>query len=142
MDETERQAEIEKIERELQILQSRYANLDRAGKRMRIMTYALPFAFIGAVVAALLSVDLLWGGVVALVVLLIGLPFCLVWLGWIRRWSSETVRWIDHAGWFPGHGYVLEYSADWFAVKRSEAMAIEDMVAERMERLARLRCKY
>ncbi len=139
MNETERQAEIEKIERELQILQRRYANLDRAGERMRIMTYALPLAFIGAVILALLSVDLLWGSLVALVLLLIGLAFWRAWLVWMRRWSSQSVRWIDHAGWFPGHGYLVPYWADWFAVKRSEAMAVEDMVAERMERLARLR---
>ena len=136
MYETERQKEIDKIERELEILQRRYANLDRAGKRMRVMTYALSVGFVGILIVALLSLDLLWGGLIALSLLLVGMPF---WLVWMRSRPSGTVRWIDHAGWFPGSGYIIPYSADWFAVKRTEATAIEDMVAERVERLARLR---
>jgi hypothetical protein len=46
-------------------------------------------------------------------------------------WSFHRVRWIDLVGWQPG---ALGISA-----KRSEAMAIEDMIAERARRLAELR---
>ncbi|MFD0986737.1 hypothetical protein [Methyloligella solikamskensis] len=131
MYETERQAEIEEIERELQILRRRYANLDRAGKRMRIMTYLFALGFGGIVIASLLSIDLLGGGIVLIVILPIAFA---LWIFWRRLEPPQ--RWIDVActawgvgAWGEGPG-------------RTEAMAIEDMVAERMERLARLRGNY
>jgi hypothetical protein len=126
MNETERQAEIEKIEHELRLLQRRYANLERAAKRMRLMTYLLVLGFIGVFVAGVLSIDLLGGGIVLAFMVPAGLGFCAVW----RRFDTGG-RWIDSAsvpfGWW-GAG-----------MKRTEAMGVEDMVAERMERLARLR---
>ncbi len=128
MNETERQAEIEKIEHELQILQRRYANLDRAGKRMRIMSYLFALGFGGIFVAALLSIDLLGGFIVLIVIVPIALALWSLW-----RRLEPPQRWIDVAcsvwgmpAWDVGPG-------------RNEAMAVEDMVAERMERLARLR---
>jgi hypothetical protein len=47
-------------------------------------------------------------------------------------WSFHRVRWIDLVGWQPPGLLGIN-------VKRSEAMAIEDMIAERTRRLAELR---
>lgn len=44
----------------------------------------------------------------------------------------RSVRWIDLVGWQPPGIYGV-------SVKRSEATAIEDMIAERLDRLAQLR---
>ena len=44
----------------------------------------------------------------------------------------RSVRWIDLVGWQPPGIYGISF-------ERSEAMAIEDMIAERLDRLAELR---
>ena len=44
----------------------------------------------------------------------------------------RSVRWIDLVGWQPPGIYSISF-------ERSEAMAIEDMIAERLDRLAELR---
>jgi hypothetical protein len=128
MDTTDREAEIREIERELQILQRRYANLDAAGRQLRAGFYIMiglliTFMIVAAIMSHLPAL-LLWMGVLVFALLNI----------WATTRLFPDLRLIDWVGWWPGRPR--------WGVKRSEAEAGEDMVAERMERLARLKVNY
>lgn len=138
MHETERQAEIERLERELLILRERHANLDRGGGRLRIFSYAVPIVLgvlAGAFIVGLFLKDPVAAIVVVAVVLLsvlVALAVSVPYARIMEKRVDRPIRWIDYADFF-GVGI-------WrFAVRQSEASAVEDMVAERTERLARLR---
>jgi hypothetical protein len=73
MDTTDREAEIREIERELQILQRRYANLDAAGRQLRAGFYIMiglliTFMIVAAIMSHLPAL-LLWMGVLVFALL-------------------------------------------------------------------------
>jgi hypothetical protein len=130
------QDEIRQIEQDLENLERRYATLEDAVRWLK-----LGFRVIAAALIALAIVSLIIGrydlvavatGFLLLIALGVGLgPRS---LGPGLPWARRQTRWIDIIGWRPPG--VLGVG-----VKRSEAMAIEDMIADRQSRLARLREK-
>lgn len=121
----ERQKEIQQLEQDLRNLQRRYAHLDRAARRFRAGFYVL-VAAMGIVIFVFAVMGRLPAALFSAAVLLATILFIFAY----GRMFSE-LRLIDWVGWWPGH-------VRW-GVKRSEAEAVEDMVAERIERLARLK---
>jgi hypothetical protein len=115
--------EIAKLEQDLENLERRYAALEQAGRWAK----ASLFLFMAALVALVL------GGYVVGNVALIGMSYLVLILSMAvatLRYIFGT-RWIDVVSWSPGpHA---------FAIKRTEAMAVEDMIADRKARLAALR---
>ena len=128
-----REEEIRRIEQDLENLIRRYGELEDAVKWLKLgfgafMVALLVLAVWGAVVgnAGLFAASiafLLLCGLAALVGPLSVSPGL--------AWSGRGARWIDIVGWQPPG--ILGLS-----VKRSEAMAVEDMIADRRSRLAQL----
>ena len=117
--------EIRQIEDDLRNLRRRYGHLERAAWRVRLM-----FQLLVGVLAAGFVVGAIRGNPVALVVLV--LLLVLVIATWTIARSYPEFRLMDYVGWSP-EGY-------WrLSIKQTEAMAVEHMVAERMERLAKLK---
>jgi len=121
----ERQKEIQQLEQDLRNLQRRYAHLDRAARRFRAGFYVL-VAVMGIVIFVFAVMGRLPAALFSAAALLATILFIFAY----GRMFSE-LRLIDWVGWRPG--------AIRWGVKRSEAEAVEEMVAERMERLARLK---
>ena len=132
-DEQSREVEIGRIEQDLENLERRYVALQGAVKWLK--------RGFGANVAALIAIAF-WGGVagkaglVALALALLALSGLAALVGPASlgvglAWSGRGARWIDVVGGRPLG--ILGLS-----VKRSEAMAIEDMIAQRRRRLALL----
>lgn len=121
--------EIRQLEDDLRNLQRRYAILELSGRRLRIMHYVLL-----AALAALALVSAVMGhlgpSALATAVLVVAI---VVDLASARAYPE--LRWIDQANW-------RDFGFYPWTVKRTEAQAVEDMVAERMERLARLKGNY
>jgi hypothetical protein len=125
--------EIRALERDLENLERRYGSLEDAVRWLKLG--------FGANVVALIAFAI-WGvavgnaGLVALTLALLVLCALAALLGPLTvspglAWSGRGARWIDVVGWQPPGMLGL-------SVKRSEAMAVEDMIAERRSRLAQL----
>jgi hypothetical protein len=128
MKDADRENEIRRIEADLRNFQRRYANLDRSARRVRMSFY-----FLIAVLAAFIVAGAVMGHPAPLVASAMPLSIVILSAWAIARLYPE-LRWIDYVGWSPGY---------WrWAVKQTEAMAVEHMVAERLERLARLKGNY
>jgi hypothetical protein len=128
-----REDEIRQIEQDLDNLVRSYWALEDAVKWLKLG--------FGANVMALIAIGL-WGvvtdraGLVAISIGLLLLCGLAVLLGPRSvspglAMSGRGVRWIDVVGWKPPGFFGV-------SVKRSEAMAVEDMIADRRNRLAQL----
>jgi hypothetical protein len=128
--------EIRQIEHDLQNLERRYGALQDAVSWLKVG--------FGANVAALIGFAA-WGViignaglvVIALVLLMVcglGVLVGPVSLGAGLAWSGRRARWIDVVGWNPPGALGV-------SVGCSEAMAVEDMIADRRRRLAQLRAR-
>jgi len=121
----ERDREIREIEHELTILKRRYANLDRTARWMRMAFYVL-IIVLGELIVA--------GAVLGLPAFSVGVALPLIaalLIPWSVALSNPGMRWIDYVG-----GSSL---GTWrVGIKQTEAMAVEHMVAEGLERLAAL----
>ena len=121
--------EISRIERDLENLERRYRALEDSARYLKLGFDAFVVGFIALA---------LWGafignaGLLALAIALLALCGIIALLGpFSVSPCLRGARWIDVVGWEPPG--VLGLS-----VKRSEAMAVEDMIAERRRRLALL----
>jgi hypothetical protein len=122
--------EIRRLEQELENLAARYCALLQAA-----LWLERGFIFFAALLICLMAVGVVIGNLafvatMALPLLLI-VAIGLIGPRGLQPWLPGG-RWIDAVGWKP-IGY---YGA---AVQRSEAMAVESMIAERTQRLAALR---
>jgi hypothetical protein len=122
-------SEIRQVEDDLRNLHRRYAHLERSARRLRISFYFLVVAL-----AALIVGGAVMGNMAALVSS-VALLIIVILIAWASAHAHPELRWIDYAGWWPEGIYP-------WTVKRSEAQAVEDMAAERMERLAQLKRNY
>jgi hypothetical protein len=123
-------SEIHRLEQELENLAARYSALLQSALWLQ-----RGFVFFAAVLIGLMAVGVVirnpaFVATMALPLLVIG-AIALIGPRGMHPWLPGG-RWIDAVGWKPV-GY---YGA---AVQRSEAMAVEDMIAERTQRLAILR---
>jgi hypothetical protein len=123
-------SEIHRLEQDLENLAARYSALLQAALWLR-----RGFVFFAALLICLMAMGVVIGNLafaatMALPLLLI-VAIGLIGPRGLTPWLPGG-RWIDAVGWKPP-GY---YGA---AVQRSEAMAVEDMIADRTQRLAALR---
>jgi Flp pilus assembly protein TadB len=111
--------EIRKLEHDLENLERCYAALEQSARWAKLLF----FVFIAALIALVL-----WGVVIDNLELaamsLLALIFCTLFR---FNWRFKRIRWIDMV------------SHKWGGVQRTEAKAIEDMIADRKARLAALR---
>ena len=127
-----REDKISRIERDLENLERRYGALEDSARYLKL-------GFVGFVVGSIALA--LWGaftgnaGIFVLAIALLALCGTVALLGpFSVSPCLRGARWIDVVGWEPPG--VLGLS-----VKRSEAMAVDDMIAERRRRLALLQEK-
>ena len=130
MDTTDREEEIREIEKDLTNLHRRYVNLERAAWRFRVGFYVLvaalaTFVLVTAVTGSLPGI--LFSTALFVVTML---------LIWASARMFRDLRLIDWVGWWPRYPRLPGYPG---AVTRSKAQAVEDMVAERVERLKHLK---
>jgi hypothetical protein len=120
-----RQIEIRQLEQDLDNLRRRYAALDTAVKYLKI-------GFVLLVIALIIwAATTRNGALAAALFILFVIAAALAYLGPISltpfwAFGGPEPRWIDVVSW-------------WKGAKRSEAMAVEDMIADRKQRLAALR---
>jgi hypothetical protein len=131
-----RQDEIRQIEQDLSNLERRYGSLEDAVKWLKLGFGANVVALIGF---AVLGVAIGNAGLVATTLALLVLCGLAALAGPVSvsaglAWSGRGARWIDVVGWQPPGILGL-------GVKRSEAMAVEDMIADRRRRLAQLQAR-
>ena len=116
-----RESEICEIEQDLKNLQRRYHHLERSARWTTITFYT----FIGVLVLLALAASASGVGVLSMMIGFVIIGMCAVAYAMREQRLIDAISWI---GW------------DWSRVPtRSEAMAIEDMVAERVERLKHLK---
>jgi hypothetical protein len=120
-----RESELRQIEDDLRNLQRRYAKLETAARRLRVGFYVLV-----AVLTTFTLVAAVVGHIPALLVSVVVAAFATANIWFYARLFPE-LRLIDWVGWWPGYPR--------WSVKRSEAQAVEDMVADRLERLKKLK---
>jgi hypothetical protein len=122
--------QIRGVEQELETLELRYSDLARA-----VIWLKRGFTFFVVLLIGLIALGVIignWAFVAAMAALLL-LPVGAALMGPRALTPGlRDARWIDAVSWKPP-GYLGA------AVKRSEAMAVEDMIADRKERLAALR---
>ena len=113
-------SEIRQLERDLENLERCYSALQRSARRVK----ATFFVFIAALVTLVLC-GLAIGsiGLAAMSFLSLIVSATMAMYAY-----SRGGRWIDVVGWSPREGMI----------KRTEAMAVEDMIADRKARLAAL----
>jgi hypothetical protein len=116
------QDEVRQIEHDLENLRRRNVTLDRSAHRMKVTFYV----FLGLLVVLIAA-----AAVMGKIAPLVATVFALV-VTCITAYAASNQRWIDRAMWVPWGILVI-------GMKRTEAMAVEDMVAERMARLAELK---
>jgi hypothetical protein len=125
--------QIREVEQDLENLEFHHSALARA-----VVWLKRGFTLFVILLICLISLGVVignWAFVAAMAVLLV-LPVSAALMGPRTLIPGlRGARWIDVVGWKPP-GYFGG------AVKRSEAMALEDMIADRRERLAALRAKY
>lgn len=123
-----RQIEIRQLEQDLDNLRRRHAELDAAVRYLKVGFMLFVIALIALIIWAV-TIDN--GALAAALFILLMIAAVLAYLG---PWSMTPFwafgrpepRWIDVISW-------------WRGANRSEAMAVEDMIADREQRLAALR---
>jgi hypothetical protein len=123
-----RQIAIRQLERDLDNLRRRYAALDTAVRYLKIGFVLFVIALIALIIWAATTRN---GALAAGVFILFIIAAVLAYLGPLSMtpfWAfgGPEPRWIDVVSW-------------WRGAKRREAMAVEDMIADRKQRLAALR---
>jgi hypothetical protein len=116
--------EFRRLERELENLVGRYCALEDA-------VYWLQLGFRVSALIAMAAFGVAAGNRGIFLVALASLILSAIAALSPIDWSGRRVRWIDLVGWQPPGLLGIN-------VKRSEAMAIEDMIAERSRLLAQL----
>jgi hypothetical protein len=123
-----RQIEIRQLEQDLDNLRRRHAELDAAVRYLKIGFVLFVIALIALIIWAA-AIDN--GALAAALLVLLMIAAVLAYLGPLSMtpfWAfgGPEPRWIDVVSW-------------WRGANRSEAMAVEDMIADRKQRLAALR---
>ncbi|MBV8825933.1 MAG: hypothetical protein JO220_13185 [Hyphomicrobiales bacterium] len=126
-DDEAKRSEILQLEQDLANLHRRYAALSQSVRILQIGFRALGLSAIALVVLAIILGNI--GLAVAMILFVLAL---LVMTGPKMLLGTPEPGWIDVVSWRP-------FGIFGPAVKRSEAMAIEDMIAERTRRLEALR---
>jgi hypothetical protein len=124
--------EISRIERDLENLERRYAALEDSARYLKLGFDGFVVGFIALAFGGAFTGN---AGLFALAIALLVLCGIIALLGpFSMSPCLRGPRWIDVVGWEPPG--VLGVS-----IKRSEAMAVEDMIADRRRRLALLQEK-
>ena len=127
MDDEARRSEILQLEQDLANLRGRYAALQSSVRILQIGLRVLALVALAVLVWAVVVANI--GLAVVMILFLLGL---LALIGPRMLFTHPEPGWIDVVGWNP-------FGIFGPGVKRSEAMAIEDMIAERTRRLEALR---
>jgi len=127
MDDEARRSEILQLEQDLANLHDRYATLQQSVRILQIGFRVLALVAVAFLVLAVILVNI--GLAVAMILFLLAV---IALIGPRMLFATPEPGWIDVVGW-KAFG-MFEPDA-----KRSEAMAIEDMIAERTRRLEALR---
>jgi hypothetical protein len=136
----DRDAEIDQINRELDILRARYALYERMGRILKVYFAVITPLIAGAVLALAIKfilMDALSGAFLAGVLLVLGLMIFL-------RVRDSNLRWIDVASWIPRttnpYFYRPSTSNLGFFLGRlpSDARIIEQQIVDRRQRLVEL----
>jgi hypothetical protein len=124
--------EIGKLRQDLENLERCYAVLEQGGRRVKTAY----FVYLGALAVLTIGGIFLENGLVmsatSFMVLILSIIVALLA-------DMRGTRWIDVVGWRPGFLGGGEAAGLVAVVRRSEAQAVEDMIAERKMRLASLR---
>jgi hypothetical protein len=132
MDDEARRSEILQLEQDLANLQRRYASLQQSVRILQFGFRALALVALGFLILAVILRNI--GLAVAMILFLLGLVLL---IGPRILFADPEPGWIDVVGWnWNRFGMFGPQS------KRSEAMAIEDMIAERTRRLEALRAGH
>ena len=135
---TDRDAEIDQIKRELDVLRARYAFYCRMGGILKLCCVTIiPLSAIGALIVAIKLIQSDTRSDLFLVFIAVGLLFGgIIWL--IAR---SDLRWIDLASWQRRgiyEPYFFYPDIDAHERRRSEAEVIEQQIADRERRLSEL----
>jgi hypothetical protein len=134
-DDPSRQREIEQLEQDLANLRRRYAALEQAVRFLRWGFWGYVIVLTGLIGWAVIIVrngNLAVALVILLIILVVGARIGPGALRPSLTSLDRKPRWIDAIGRGPPRSFGV-------GVKRSEATAIEDMIADRQRRLAALR---
>jgi hypothetical protein len=126
-DDEGRRSEILQLEQDLANLRGRYAALSQSVRILQFGFRALALVAIGFLVLAAILGNI--GLAVAMILFLLGLVLL---IGPRMLFAHPEPGWIDVVSWRPFGMFGPD-------VKRGEAMAIEDMIADRTRRLEALR---
>jgi hypothetical protein len=132
IDDPSRQSEIQQLEHDLANLQRRYKALEQSVRILRFGFYGfiiIIIVLIGWAAVVVGNGDLAGALVIPIIILVIAASLGPRALRPGLMFLDRKPRWIDVVGWKPP-GVVG------VSVKRTEAMAIEDMIADRQRRLA------
>ena len=128
-DDEARRSEILQLEQDLANLHRRYATLKQSVRILQVGFRALALVAIAFMVWAIILANI--GLAVAMILFLLAL---VALIGPRILFADPEPGWIDVVSWKP----IGMFGPD---VKRSEAMAVEDMIAERTRRLEALRAE-
>ena len=129
VDDEARRSEILQLEQDLANLHRRYATLKQSVRILQLGFRALALVAIAFMVWAIILANI--GLAVAMILFLLAL---VALIGPRILFADPEPGWIDVVSWKP----IGMFGPD---VKRSEAMAVEDMIAERTRRLEALRAE-
>ena len=129
VDDEARRSEILQLEQDLANLHRRYATLKQSVRILQLGFRALALVAIAFMVWAVILANI--GLAVAMILFLLAL---VALIGPRILFADPEPGWIDVVSWKP----IGMFGPD---VKRSEAMAVEDMIAERTRRLEALRAE-
>ena len=129
VDDEARRSEILQLEQDLVNLHRRYATLKQSVRILQLGFRALALVAIAFMVWAVILANI--GLAVAMILFLLAL---VALIGPRILFADPEPGWIDVVSWKP----IGMFGPD---VKRSEAMAVEDMIAERTRRLEALRAE-
>jgi len=129
VDDEAKRSEILQLEQDLANLHRRYATLKQSVRILQLGFRALALVAIAFMVWAIILANI--GLAVAMILFLLAL---VALIGPRILFADPEPGWIDVVSWKP----IGMFGPD---VKRSEAMAVEDMIAERTRRLEALRAE-
>ena len=130
VDDEAKRSEILQLEQDLANLHRRYATLKQSVRILQLGFRALALVAIAFMVWAIILANI--GLAVAMILFLLAL---VALIGPRILFADPEPGWIDVVSWKP----IGMFGPD---VKRSEAMAVEDMIAERTRRLEALRAEH
>jgi hypothetical protein len=130
VDDEAKRSEILQVEQDLANLHRRYATLKQSVRILQVGFRALALVAIAFMVWAVILANI--GLAVAMILFLLAL---MALIGPRILFANPEPGWIDVVSWKP----IGMFGPD---VKRSEAMAVEDMIAERTRRLEALRAEH